>query len=284
MGGQAKATNAVTDIDPRTILTARAVDVSADQPAEDIGGIVFDVPDVLYDATLWRRWLFQLVTRLGVHSGYEDFDRRWNAHLADVHRGRREYAEALEAFLLDCGLTWGQVDEIEAARGIQRQNIDLHVRPLPGVLRVFDELARLGVPLAAWADASHASDKLAELLARLLPRTHFDAVLTSIDLESTQPDAACYRAMLAALRIPAPQAVYVGHDSEHLAAARAAGLRTVAVNFAPGAAADHCLTCIDDLPALVKSWSLGPRRAAEARAPLSGGAAKAIVATGRGHL
>ena len=31
---------------------------------EVVAGLVIDVPDVLYDATLWRRWLVRLVTQL----------------------------------------------------------------------------------------------------------------------------------------------------------------------------------------------------------------------------
>lgn len=238
---------------------ARATRVDAVSPAGPVGGIAFDVPDVLYDATLRRRWLLQLVGHLGVRVGYAEFYRAWDAHLVDVHRGRRECAEALESFLLACGLSWAQVDEIEAASRIQRPNLEIGVRPLPGVVRAIGELARLGLPLAAWADAPHTAAKLAELLNRLVPGTCFDAVLTSFDLECTQPAAECYRAMLGALGLPAEQVVYVGHDTAHLAGARAAGLRTVALNFEPAAGADHYLTCFDDLLALAKTWSIVPR-------------------------
>ena len=228
-------------------------------PAAPVGGILFDVPDVLYDATLWRRWLFQLVGHLGIRLSYGEFHRAWDAHLVDVHRGRREYAEALESFLLACGLSWAQVDEIEAASRIARQNLELAVRPLPGVARAIDELAKLGPPLAAWADAPHTAAMLAERLGRLVPHTRFDAVLTSFDLECTQPAAECYQAALRALGLSAAQTVYVGHDTGHLAGARAAGMRTVAFNHEPDAEADHYLTRFDDLLALAKSWTILPR-------------------------
>ncbi len=111
------------------------------RPLEPLGGIVLDVPDVLYDATLWRRWLFQLLGRLGIVLTYPDFDCDWNAQLVDVHRGRREYGEALQSFLLDQGLSWAQVDEIEAASGIQRRELELNVRPLAGTTRAIEALA-----------------------------------------------------------------------------------------------------------------------------------------------
>lgn len=242
---------------------ARDRAVAADRalsPGAELGGIVFDVPDVLYDATLWRRWLLQLVGRLGVRVGHDEFFRAWDAHLVDVHRGRREYAEALETFLLECGLTWALVDEVEAASRIQRENLELDVRPLPGVTRVMDELARLGLSLAAWADTPHPADRLAERLERIVPSARFDAVLTSFDLECVQPAAECYRATIDALGLPAAQVVYVGHDTAHLAAAAAAGLRTAAFNFEPEARADHYLTRFEDLLAVVETCSIVPRR------------------------
>src|SRR3981081_3849051 len=56
-----------------------------------VKGLVFDMDDVLYDATLWRRWLLQLLGRLGLKADYHTFYRTWDAEfLADVHRGRRE--------------------------------------------------------------------------------------------------------------------------------------------------------------------------------------------------
>lgn len=215
------------------------------------GGIVFDVPDVLYDATLWRRWLLQLINRLGAGIGYADFDQAWEAQLVDVFQGRREYREALQTLLLSLGLSWAQIDEIEAAGRIQRKNLELNVRSLPGATRAVNRLAGQGIPLIAWADVPHSADRLGERLDRLGLGGRFQTVLTSFDLERVQPDPECYRAMLAACQTPAERVLYVGHDACHLAGAQRAGLRTAAYNFAPTAQADHYLTNLDELLALV---------------------------------
>jgi FMN phosphatase YigB (HAD superfamily) len=235
----------------------------APRPASPLGGIILDVPDVVYDATLWRRWLWQLVGRLGVRVGPEEFFHAWDAHLVDVNRGRRELAEALETFLRDWGLSWAVVDEIEAASRIQRQQLDENVRSLPGVARTVDELARLGIPLAAWADLPTRAESLVKRLGRLTPGASYRAVLTSFDLEHTQPDDEVYRALLEALGIAPHQALYVGHDTRHLAGARDAGLRTAAFNFEPHTAADHFLNRFEDLLELVRGFAAaGPRPAA----------------------
>src|SRR5687768_3292479 len=65
-----------------------------------VRGLLFDMGDVLYDATLWRRWLLQILARMGVHATYRDFYRVWDHdYLRAVHRGERDYHEAFSAFL-----------------------------------------------------------------------------------------------------------------------------------------------------------------------------------------
>ncbi len=110
-----------------------------------VRGLLFDVADVFYDATVWRRWLLRLVGKLGLRASYADFYRSWDQKfLPDVYRGRREYTEAFQSFLLAAGLSWAQVDEVEAASRIQRQNLETNVRALPGVVKTVSELADQG--------------------------------------------------------------------------------------------------------------------------------------------
>jgi FMN phosphatase YigB (HAD superfamily) len=224
-----------------------------------LAGVIFDVPDVIYDATLWRRWLVQLLHRLGVEIAYASFAAAWDARLADVHCGRRDFDEALESHLLDCGLSWAQVDEVEAAGRIQRAKLEADARPFPGAVRVIEELARRRLCLAAWADLPLPAEGLAERLARWAPQARFEVALTSFDLEAAQPAAACYRALLAAMGLSGGQVLYVGHDTAHLAAAAAAGLQTAAFNHAPEARAEHLLAQFDDLLRIVPPRAAGPQ-------------------------
>ena len=220
-------------------------------------GLVFDMADVLYDATLWRRWLLRLVTSLGVRANYASFYRVWDReYLLDVHCARREYNEAFQSFLLANKLSWAQIDEVEAASRIQRQNLELNVRPLPGVIKTIARLSDLGLPLVALADAPYPAARLAERLKRLGLGNRFGTVLSSFDLEAAQPSAQFYQAVLDALGLPAKGLVYVGHDAEHLAGAKAIGMRTVAFNFQRQARADFHLTRFEDLAAIVESGSI----------------------------
>src|SRR5260221_6806754 len=133
-----------------------------------VAGLIVDVADVLYDATLWRRWLWRLVARLNPSTTYAKFYESWDRkYLADVNCGRREFGEAFQAFLLDSGLSWAQIDEIEAASRLRRHSLESNVRPLPGVVKTITQLAEWGLPMVAWSDAPLTAAKLIERLDRL---------------------------------------------------------------------------------------------------------------------
>jgi FMN phosphatase YigB (HAD superfamily) len=255
-----------------------------------VEGLIFDTADVLYDATLWRRWLVRLVNHLGItrsgcktvgdcpnfsvghhlqdgrekngtvplfRNGLETSD--WAAfldpwdrqYLPDVCRGRREHGEALSSFLLAAGLSWAQVDEVEAASRVERQNLELNVRPFSGVVKTIGQLARRGLPMVAWADSPYPAAKLAERMDRLGLAGSFRAVLSSFDLEAVQPAARCYQSALEVLGTAPHATMYVGHDAAHLLGAKAIGLRTAAFNYQSQAAADHHLTQFEDLLTVV---------------------------------
>ncbi|HEV3343182.1 MAG TPA: HAD family hydrolase [Pirellulales bacterium] len=217
-----------------------------------VQGFLFDMGDVLYDATAWRRWLLQLLSRMGLHAQYRTLYRIWDDEfLDDVHRGRREYSEAFQAFLLSVGLSRAQIDEVQAASQARKRDLEAHVRPLPGVRSTIERLATRGVTLAVLSDSEQSGEELQLQLAKLGLGGHFSAAVSSIDLEYTKPSPVCYRAALNAMQLPAEQVAFVGHDGAELAGARAIGLRTVAINYERGVKADHYLTRFDELLQLV---------------------------------
>jgi len=69
-------------------------------PAPPVSGLLFDVGGVLYDDTVWSRWLLKLLTRLGLHTSYTPFFRVWQReYLQRVTCGELEYWQALRLFL-----------------------------------------------------------------------------------------------------------------------------------------------------------------------------------------
>ncbi|MFH1264875.1 MAG: HAD family hydrolase [Planctomycetota bacterium] len=222
-------------------------------------GLLFDMGDVLYDATLWRRWLLRVLSRLGLHTNYRSFYHVWDHDfLDDVHRGRREFSEAFGAFLLSVGLSAGQIDEVEAACQARRDQWEQTARLLPGVKTTLAKLHASGVVMGVLSDSQHPAGVLVERLCRLGVGDFFKAVVSSIDLERIKPDSICYRTVLEAMGRPAEQVAFVGHDTEELAGAAKAGLSTIAFNYDPDAKADVFLARFEELLQLVGPASPQP--------------------------
>ena len=250
-----------------TESSLRVTDPSASRPgptgplARPVVGLLFDAGDVLYDATAWRRWLLQLLSRLGVHTNYRSFYHIWDRdYLADVYRGRREFGEAFEAFLLAVGLSWGQIDEVEAACQARRSQWETKARPLPGVRSTLSRLHAAGFTLGVLSDCDYSGCELEARLDRFGLGGLFSAVVSSLDLQRTKPEPICYRTALEQMGVRPEQAAFVGHDAEELAGGAAVGMQTIAFNFDPEAQADVHITRFDELLDLVDArW---PRAAA----------------------
>ena len=223
-----RATNSGPGLAPR--LDRSHAGPSGRVPADGtatVRGLVMEIANVLYDATLWRRELVRLLVRLHVPATYPAFFRRWERdYLVDVERGFRQYEEAFQAFLLSAGLTWGQIDEVEAVARCQRHAYDENVRPLPAVSAALAALTKRGLPLVALCDASQPAAVLERRIERLGLRGVFQQVLSSFDLGAARPAPECYEAALAALDLPAAEVAFIGCDRRGLDGAAAHGMRT----------------------------------------------------------
>jgi len=225
------------------------------RPTVDFHGVqalMFDMGDVFYDATLWRRWLLQLLSRMGLHTNYRCFYRVWERDFLDpVHRGECELIEAQRAFLRAVGLKRGQIDEVEAASQARRRELETGIRPLPGVRSTLKRLHAAGATLGVLCNAETSADGVSERLSALGLEGLFKAVVSSFDLRRTKPDAECYLATLEAMQQTAAVTAFVGHDGIELAGAAAVGLRTVAFNADAGAVADRAIGPFEELWDLV---------------------------------
>lgn len=221
-----------------------------------VDGLIFDMGDVLYDATVWRRWLLQQLGKLGLHAHYRSFFRVWDRdYLAAVHRGERTYDDAFRAFLRDAGLSRGQIDEIAIASRSRKRQLEGTARCLPGVRATLHRLRRAGVQLAVVSDSDLPAEQLEHWLVRLGLGGLFLSVVSSIDLKRTKPDPLCYRTALDEVALAAPRVAFVGHDADELRGAKRIGMRTIAFNFDRDSVADLYLGRFDELLNLVGKCS-----------------------------
>ena len=206
---------------------------------KNVEGILFDMCNILYDDTVWRRWLLQLLSRLGLSTNYCSFFRLWERdYLSDVHSGRREFREAFVSFLRCAGLSAGQIDEVEAASHARRRQLESQSRPLPGVRSTLWRLHQEGFVMGVICNSEHPTNVLRDRLRVFGIEKMFHGVLSSLDLSRCMPDPACYLAGLQAMNLAPEKVAFIGHDRLELAGASAVGMPTVAFNFDTDAQAD----------------------------------------------
>jgi phosphoglycolate phosphatase-like HAD superfamily hydrolase len=227
-----------------------------------IEAVFFDLCGVLYDDTIWRRWLFQLLSRMGLHTHYTLFFRLWDREYQDdVLWGRLSYWDALRRFLLSAGLSRGQVDEVEAAGRARLREFEQDLRPFPQVRSAVAHLAARGIRLGIACAAPFTADALAAKLERLRLRPWFPTVLSAQDLPPGATRRERFQAVVNIAETPAAHIAYVGRIGEELRAAAHVGLLTIAFNQETDAIADMYLDQFDQLPHLLLS-SAPPLRAA----------------------
>lgn len=137
----------------------------------------------------------------------------------------------------------------EAERLVQREITDTAgITACPGAARLV-----AAMPAGSWAvvTSGHRPVALARLTAADLPIP--DILITADDVRAGKPDPEGYRRAAALLGVRAADCVVIEDAAAGLAAARAAGMRSIAIEPAPGALSapggprlgDHSLSSLD---------------------------------------
>jgi phosphoglycolate phosphatase-like HAD superfamily hydrolase len=215
---------------------------------ESIEIILFDLCGVLYDESYWRRWLLQLISRMGLHTHYALFYRAWECEFQDaVCQGDIEYWKALERYLHSAGLSHAQIDEVRAAGNGRRRAFEEQIRPFPHVLATLTHLAEQDVRMGICCARPLSQQALASKLQKLGLTRWFCNVSACKGCRDAHSRCAFFQNELARQGISAENAAYVGCRREDLAAAADAGCFTVAFNRDADAVADACIEQFDQL-------------------------------------
>lgn len=199
-----------------------------------VRGVLFELGDVLYDATLWRRWFANLLSRIGRKTDYREFFAPWDARFAcEMHCGRQTFEQAFRGFLSATGLSHGQIDEIVVACGSKRRDFKDNLCPYPGVRGVLHQLSARGLRLGVLTDSELPAEQVEARLERMHLLDCFRVVVSSRDLGQAKPEAACYRQAAEALGVATSETAFVGVREPDLAGAAAAGCHAIS---APGGA------------------------------------------------
>jgi phosphoglycolate phosphatase-like HAD superfamily hydrolase len=219
------------------------------QPRGPVDGLVVSIRGALYDATSWRRWLLQLISRMGLQTQYSCFFRLWERdYLCAPPDSQPMYWSALRKYLTSAGMSPGQIDEVIAAGHVRRRCFEENIRPFPGVRATLPRLVARGVHLAAVSSTRWPTEETAGQLWKLKVADQFQTVITGPDaIASPLSYAALLRSTLASMQLPASQTALVSCNSLELTAASALGMQTVSFNGESDAQADVYIEQFDQL-------------------------------------
>jgi HAD superfamily hydrolase (TIGR01549 family) len=219
-------------------------------------GILFDMGDIFYDATPWRRTITAALVERGIVIDFPEFVRRWEAELVPVYLGRKPYWDAFGELLYKSALAAEHREQILAiahdkARAVEQRTL------FPGVGETLAELHRRGIKLGVLSDTESREARVRERLAAMRIEAYFDAVVTSIDIGFVKPMPEAFAAALSRIGVEKSAAAFVAHDEDELTGAAAFGLRTIAYNYMPGVAADYYLAHFAELANVVSASAGG---------------------------
>jgi FMN phosphatase YigB (HAD superfamily) len=216
--------------------------------AAPVTALILDPENVIFDETLWRRWLRQLLVRMGVAAPFPRVFHAWDKTFRpDVDLGRRSYEDALHAFLVHLRLTEGQITEVLAAALCRKQRFESDRRCLPGVQATLFRLSAAGAPLVVLANTPRPSEAVAEELANAGLRGMFRGVVCSSELGHAMPARAAYLEVAARFDLDVAQTAFVACDARRLRGAARTGLATFTVNAGDEPHADVALERFSDL-------------------------------------
>jgi beta-phosphoglucomutase len=180
----------------------------------DVDGTMVDTAELHYRA--WQ----QVFRELGRPFSREDFNATFGQRNPDIlHRLLGDRLDPREVSAL--GERKEELYRAEAKKGVQ---------PLPGVLALLDDLKRAGFRQAIASSAPQANLDL--ILPLLGVQSFFDVIVSSEDTQRGKPDPQVFLVAAQRLGLPPAQCVVLEDAVAGVQAARAGGMKCIAVRYA----------------------------------------------------
>lgn len=206
-----------------------------------IKAIIFDMGDILFDATQWRKALHKFLNGLGYEGDFNDMITRWDTFLKRAHLGKAKYYAVFEDFINSLGYA-KEYERIKRFSMKTARSVEENRKLFPHVKDTLRKLKRQGIKLAILTDSESSEEKNRRRLKKLEIDKYFDTVVSSADIGFVKPQRKAFQITLDRLNVRNTEAAFVGHDNDELQGAREAGLMTIAFNCDADVPADHYIS------------------------------------------
>lgn len=210
--------------------------------------LIFDVGDILYDASQWRRWLTTELNQLGIKLSYDQLVHDWERLLVAVYKGQAEYWDAFEDLLSSCHLNNLQKESLKSAAQEKGKAVQVDRKPMPGVPETLRQLQSDGIKLVALSDSESGETGIRKTLKQLDIEQYFDAVVSSIAIGHVKPEPEAFDFAIQQTGHDKSECGFVAHDIDELEGAQKHQLFSIGYNYHPDAPAD---VFIEDFPELL---------------------------------
>ena len=217
----------------------------------DIKALIFDVGDILFDASLWRRWLAEELASRGKNVTYPKLVASWEALLVDVYKGQADYWETFAKLMQHFDVAAGDVDEMKALAREKGQAVQLERTPMPEVPQTLRQLHELGIVLVALSDTESGEPGVRKILDQLGIEKYFTAVASSFDIGHAKPEPEAFDHAIHATGKTKAQCGFVAHDIDELEGAQKHDLYAIGYNYHRDAPANVFIDNFSELLKLV---------------------------------
>ncbi len=200
--------------------------------------LIFDVGDILYDASVWRKWLALELHSRGLDVTYTRLVEAWESLLVDVYKGNAEYWSRFRTLMQQFALPESELDEMEKTARQKGREVQVDRVPMPQVPETLSNLFRRGIRLCALSDTESGEAGIRKTLNQLGIESYFHAVVSSADIGHAKPEPAAFDYAIEKTGLPKFDCAFVAHDIDELQGAQAHDLYAIAYNYHPDAPAD----------------------------------------------
>jgi FMN phosphatase YigB (HAD superfamily) len=209
--------------------------------------LIFDVGDILYDASVWRKWLTGELVELGKPVTYDGLVAAWETLLVDVYKGQADYWKKFVELMQQFGLQPDEITAIQASAKDKGQAVVADRCPMPGVPETLSKLHAQGIKLVALSDTESGEAGIRKTLKQLNIEQYFHAVVSSSAIGHVKPEPQAFDYAIQATGCTKCECGFVAHDIDELAGAQQHDLRAIGYNYHPDAPADTYIEHFSEL-------------------------------------